>query len=231
MDAAVVVVVDVTVDRLNHFTRRLKSVEIAQLVFEAPVERLDKAILPGRRHVADGDLDIPLVKIIGTALRHELSALVGMKDQRRHTGCESLVQGRQNQMTIVALADTFGQDLACDKIFDGREMPDRTPILDAAQVATPHPVRIGDRQIDQQIAIAVMGCGNGAVSFDSSSRWAEVELRHHPLGPFVIDAQVDCNAAMAVSRMLTMHRFNLLFECVVFGWLLQLAVDILATDV
>ena len=120
-----VVVVDVTVDRLNHFTRRLKSVEIAQLVFEAPVERLDKAILPGRRHVADGDLDIPLVKIIGTALRHELSALVGMKDQRRHTGCESLVQGRQNQMTIVALANTFCQDLACGKVFDCRQIPDR----------------------------------------------------------------------------------------------------------
>ena len=66
-------------------------------------------------------------------------------------------------MTIMALANTFCQGLACRKVFDGRSMPDRAPILDAAQVATPHLVRIGDRQISQQVLVEMMECGDDAV--------------------------------------------------------------------
>lgn len=73
---------DGAVDRLNHLARRLESVEVAQFVFEAPKERLDLAILPGRRHVTDGDLDPTRFESIGAALCHEFSALVGVKDER-----------------------------------------------------------------------------------------------------------------------------------------------------
>lgn len=55
MDAAVVVVVDVPVDRLDHLANGLEAVEIAQLLLEASLERLDKTILPGCGDVADRD--------------------------------------------------------------------------------------------------------------------------------------------------------------------------------
>ena len=130
----------------------------------------------------------------------------------------------------MALAETFGQDLACGKVFDGRQIPDRAPILKAAQVTAPHLMRLGDRQIDQQVVVAVMGWGNGAIPFDPSPRRAAIELRHHPLSPFVVDAQVDRHTAMAVRRRLTMHRLNLRLECLFFDWLLPLAIDVLTTD-
>src|SRR5690606_35544215 len=126
--------------------------------------------------------------------------------------------------------DTFGQDLACGKVYDGRQIPDGAPILKAAQVTAPHLMRLSDRQIARQVVIAVMGCGNGAVSFNPSSRWTQIVLRHHPLRPFVVDAQMKRHTAMAVRWMLTMHRLNLLLECLVFSGLLQLAIDVLATD-
>lgn len=94
MDTVVIVVVDVAVDCLNHLTCRFEAVEITQLVLEAPKERLDITVLPGRCHITDGDLDAPLVKLIRTALRHEFSALVRVKDERRHPSCERLVEGR-----------------------------------------------------------------------------------------------------------------------------------------
>lgn len=72
----------------------------------------------------------------------------------------------------MAFADAFGQDLACGKVFNCRQVPDCAPILDAAQVAAPHLVRMGDRQIGQQIVVGVMECGDGTVSFDPSPGWA-----------------------------------------------------------
>ena len=94
VDTTVVIVVDVAVDGLDHLTSRLESVEVAQLVFETSIERLNVAILPRRCHVTDRDLGTTRFENIGTALCHEFSALVGVKDERRYPRCESLVEGR-----------------------------------------------------------------------------------------------------------------------------------------
>ena len=75
-----------------------------------------------------------------------------------------------------------------------------------------------------------MRCGDGGVAFDTSPRWTQFELRHHLLGSFVIDAQVQRDPTMTVSRMLSMHCFNLLFERDVFDRLFSLAIDVLALD-
>ena len=72
--------------------------------------------------------------------------------------------------------------------------------------------------------------GNGAVVVDPSSRWAQVELRHDPLSAFVIDAQVQRDPTMTVSWMRSMHRFNLLFERLVFDQLFSLVIEVLALD-
>ena len=68
--------------------------------------------------------------------------------------------------------------------------------------------------------------GNGAGACDPSPGRADVELRHHPLSPFAVDG----HPAMVVRRLLTMHDLNLLFEGLVFGGLLPLALDVLTTD-
>ena len=46
----------------------------------------------------------------------------------------------------------------------------------------------------------------------------------------MIDAQVHRDPTMTVSRMRSMHRFNLLFERDVFDRLLSLAIDVFAVD-
>tara|TARA_Y100001954_G_C15351841_1_gene379656 strand:- start:160 stop:306 length:147 start_codon:yes stop_codon:yes gene_type:complete len=38
------------------------------------------------------------------------------------------------------------------------------------------------------------------------------------------------DATMTIGWMVTMHRFDLLFEAKVFCWLLELAIDVLAAD-
>ena len=50
------------------------------------------------------------------------------------------------------------------------------------------------------------------------------------LGTLVIDVQVQRDPTMTVSRMRSMHRFNLLFERVVLDRLFALAIDVLALD-
>lgn len=75
-----------------------------------------------------------------------------------------------------------------------------------------------------------MGRRNGAVVRDAPSGWTQVELRHHPLSAFVIDAQVQRDLAMPVGRMLAVNRFDCLFQCLIFGRLLQAAVDIFTPD-
>lgn len=89
-----VVVVNVTIDRLNQLSNGIKSVDIAWLVLEVSIERLNIAILPGRCHVTDRNLYPPVFEIIGAALGHEFSALIGVKDQRRDTRSECLAQSR-----------------------------------------------------------------------------------------------------------------------------------------
>ena len=64
----------------------------------------------------------------------------------------------------MALADAFGHNLARGKVFNGRQIPDSVAIYDAAQVAAPHLMRVGDRPVGQQVAVAVMGGGESAVS-------------------------------------------------------------------
>jgi hypothetical protein len=63
--------------------------------------------------------------------------------------------------------------LSCGDIFNRRQIPDRAPVIDAAQVATPHLVSVGDRQIVQQIMVGMMGCGDGTVALDPSPGWAQ----------------------------------------------------------
>ena len=119
------------------------------------------------------------------------------------------------------LADVRGDDLSGGQIFNRRQIPDSAPIHQPAQIAAPDLMRMGNRQLVEQVVVGVMGRGNGAVVVDPSPRWAQVELRHDPLGAFVIDAQMQRDPTMTVSRMLSMHRFNLLFECLVFDWLFR----------
>ena len=80
MNAGVIVIVDVPVDRLDHLASRLETVEVAQLMFETSKERFHVTILPGGCHVTDRDLDAARFKIVCAALSHEFAALVGMKD-------------------------------------------------------------------------------------------------------------------------------------------------------
>ena len=47
MNATVIIVVDVPVDRRDHLTSRLEPVDVAQLVLEASEERFHIAVLPG----------------------------------------------------------------------------------------------------------------------------------------------------------------------------------------
>ena len=82
VDAAMVVVVDVPVDRLDHLANGLEAVEITHLLLEASVERLNKTILPGRGDVADRDMNTAIFELSGATLSHELRARVGVKDIR-----------------------------------------------------------------------------------------------------------------------------------------------------
>jgi len=58
--------------------------------------------------------------------------------------------------------------------------------------------------------------------------WTQVEVRHHPLGTLVVDAQVQRHPPMSIGRMLPVDGFDLLLEGLLFGGLLQRTVDVLA---
>ena len=108
----------------------------------------------------------------------------------------------------MTFADFRGDNLPGGQILNRRQIPAGAPVHHPAQIAAPDLMRVCNRQIVQQVVVGVMWRGDGAVAFDPSPRWAQVELRHHPLGSFVIDAQVHRDPTMTVSRMLSMHRFN-----------------------
>lgn len=64
-----------------------------------------------------------------------------------------------------------------------------------------------------------------------SSPWrTQVELRHHPLGTLVVDAQTQGYPAMSIGGMVTMDGFNLVFECQVFARLPGLPIDVFPTN-
>jgi len=46
----------------------------------------------------------------------------------------------------------------------------------------------------------------------------------------MIDSQMNSDATMTIGRMLSMHRFDLLFEGEISGWLFELPIDVLAVD-
>ncbi|MDA1330291.1 MAG: hypothetical protein O3B43_04395 [Chloroflexi bacterium] len=230
MDAAVVVVVDVPVDRLDHFANRIEAVEIPQLLLETPVERLHETVLPGRCDVADRDPHAMLFEVVRAALSHELGTLVGVEDRRPAASGKRLVQGRENQLTIMPLANPRSDNLAGDKVLDRCQIPDRPPVAQAAQIRAPHLMRVANRPFVQQVAIAVMGRRDGAVVADPATGRSQAKLGHHPLSAFAIDAQVQGDPPMSVSGMLPMQRFDLLLKGLIFGGLLPGAVDVLAVD-
>jgi hypothetical protein len=73
-------------------------------------------------------------------------------------------------------------------------------------------------------------CRTGRVVLGSSPWRTQIELRHHPLGTLVVDAQMQRYPAMSIGRMLTMDGFNLLFERLVFGRLPGLPIDVFPMD-
>ena len=75
-----------------------------------------------------------------------------------------------------------------------------------------------------------MGCGNSAVALDTASGRSQLEFGHNPLSAFMIDSQMNSDATMTIGRMLSMHRFDLLFEGEISGWLFELPIDVLAVD-
>jgi hypothetical protein len=130
----------------------------------------------------------------------------------------------------MVLAHPLRDDLACGKVFDGRQIPDCAPVIDAAQITAPYLVWVGNGLVVQPVVVGVMGCGDGAVAFDVSPGRTQIEFRHHPLSTFVIDPQMDRNPTMTVRWMRSMDRLNLPLECPVFEGLLSLAIDVLAVN-
>lgn len=133
-------------------------------------------------------------------------------------------------MTIMTLGDAGGDHLSGSAILNGCQIPDGAAIDQTAQVTAPDLMGVGAGYLLEQIVIGMMGRGNGAVVRSAPSGWTQIELRHHPLGTLVVDPQMQRYPPMPIGRMLAVHRFNLLFQCLIFGSLLEWAVDILAVD-
>ena len=73
-------------------------------------------------------------------------------------------------------------------------------------------------------------CRTGRVVLGSLPWRTQFELRHHPLGTLVVDAQMQGYPAMSIGGMVTMDGFNLVFECQVFDRLPLLTIDVFPTN-
>lgn len=93
MDAIVVVVMDLMMDRLEELTHTVEAVHITKFSLKTTLKGFLVTILPGRSHIADRDLDRLLLEIVSAAMCHKLVALVGMKYQRFDTGSQCLLEG------------------------------------------------------------------------------------------------------------------------------------------
>lgn len=130
----------------------------------------------------------------------------------------------------MALADAGSDHLPGSSILNGCQIPDGAAINQTTQIAAPDLMGLGAGHPLEEIVIGVMRRGNGAVMQDASSGWTQLELRHHSLSTLTVDAQMQRYPSMSIGWMFTVHRFDLLPEGLIFGRLLQGAVDVLAVD-
>ena len=132
---------------------------------------------------------------------------------------------------MVVFADAVGDDLASSNIFNAGQIPNGSLIDQAAHITAPDLMGLGDgMQCFHQVLIGVMGGGTCAIARDASSGWAQLEMRHHSLSTFMVDAQMQGDAAMSISRVVTMDGFDLVLEQQIFDWLTTLTIDVLSVD-
>ena len=128
----------------------------------------------------------------------------------------------------MVFADAVGDDLPSSHILNAGQIPDGSVIDQAAHITAPNLMRLGDRMdVFQQVVIGVMRARRPTVTLDGSPGWAQLEQCHDPLSAFVVDPQMQGYPSMPIGRMISMKRFDLLLECLVFGRLPPLAIDVL----
>ena len=93
VDAMVVVVMDLMVDRLEKLPYTIKPVHVTKLSLKTTIKGFLVTILPRGSHITDRDLDSLLLEIVSATMCHKLVALVGMKHQRFDTGSQCLLDG------------------------------------------------------------------------------------------------------------------------------------------
>ena len=103
------------------------------------------------------------------------------------------------------VTNLFSHDLPGGNILNRCQIPHGPAIDNPSEVTAPDVMSLGDGgKRRNMVGVGVMRGRACHVSPDPSPWWAQIELRHHPLGAFVINPEMQRNPTMSIRTMVAM---------------------------
>ena len=157
MQPDLIVELDVAFGLLLRVTNRLVHVEIDLFILEASPEAFHKDVIPQTAAAIHTDLNPPVFENPGEFLAGELAALIRVEDLWLTIAGERLPHRVEAEIRGERVGQPPRQHPATRPIQDRTQIHKAAPHRNVGDIGRPHVIRLGDRQLTQQIRVDPVG--------------------------------------------------------------------------